>query len=62
MYAVVATRPDLCAVVTLLSRFQNKATVELWNSLKRILRYVKGTDSKSGAVEGFCSEDYYFIV
>lgn len=43
MYAVVGTRPDLCASVSYLSRYQSKPSEKLWQCLKRILRYVKGT-------------------
>lgn len=43
MYAVLGTRPDLCESVSLLSRFQDKANMNLYNALKRVLRYVKGT-------------------
>lgn len=43
MYAMLCTRPDLCVALNLLSRFQNKNNKELWQSLKRILRYIRGT-------------------
>lgn len=43
MYATVGSRPDLAASVYYLSRFQSKPNENLWKSLKRILRYVKGT-------------------
>lgn len=43
MYAVVGTRPDLCASVSYLSRYQSKPSEKLWQCLKRVLRYVKGT-------------------
>lgn len=43
MYAMLCTRPDLCFAVNLLSRYQNKNNKELWQNLKRVLRYVKGT-------------------
>jgi hypothetical protein len=43
MYAAVGSRPDLCAPVNILSRFQSKPCKELWNALKRVLRYIKGT-------------------
>lgn len=41
MYAMLCTRPDLC--ISLNSRFQNKNKKELWQNLKRKLRYIKGT-------------------
>lgn len=43
MYAMLGTRPDLCSSITLLSRFQNCASNDLWICLKRLLRYIKGT-------------------
>lgn len=43
MYAMLCTRPDLCVALNLLSRYQKKNNKELWQNLKRILRYVKGT-------------------
>lgn len=43
MYAMLCTRPDLCISLNLLSRFQNKNNKELWQNLKRILRYIKGS-------------------
>ena len=43
MYAVLGTRPDLCASVNILSRFQNCASTELWNCIKRVMRYIKHT-------------------
>ena len=43
MYAMLCTRPDLCYSVCLLSRFQSRPSKELWQLLKRELRYVKGT-------------------
>lgn len=43
MYAMLCTRPDLCVALNFLSKYQNKNNKELWQSLKRILRYIKGT-------------------
>lgn len=43
MYAMLGTRPDLCIVMSILSRFQSCASEELWKCLKRVMRYVKGT-------------------
>ena len=38
------TRPDLLFSVGLLSRFMEKPTQEHYNGVKRILRYIKGTE------------------
>lgn len=43
MYAMLGSRPDLCYPISYLSRFQDKASEELWTALKRVLRYIKGT-------------------
>lgn len=43
MYAMQCTRPDLCTAINFLSRYQNKNNKELWQNLKRVLRYIKGT-------------------
>ena len=51
------TRPDLLFYVGLLSRFMEKPTQEHYNGIKRILRYVKGTEGygllyKKGDIKG----------
>ena len=43
MYIMLCTRPDLCTSVSILSRYTNKNNKELWQCLKRVLRYLKGT-------------------
>lgn len=43
MYLMVCTRPDLTLTVSLLSRYMNKNNRELWQCLKRVLRYLQGT-------------------
>lgn len=43
MYAMLCTRPDLCTAVNVMSRYAAKNNIELWKSLKRILRYIKGS-------------------
>jgi len=42
MYLMLCTRPDLATSVNILSRYTNKNNIELWQCLKRILRYLKG--------------------
>lgn len=42
MYAMTCTRPDLCAAINILSRYQSKNNV-LWKCLKHLLKYIKGT-------------------
>lgn len=43
MYIMLCTRPDLSTSVNILSRYVNKNNIELWQCLKRVLRYLKGT-------------------
>lgn len=43
MYVMLCTRPDLSTCVNILSRYTNKNNKELWQCLKRVLRYLKGT-------------------
>lgn len=65
MYAVCGTRPDLCVSVYFLSRYQHCASVMLYKSLKRILRYIKGTldfalvySSTGTGMQGFVDADW----
>ena len=43
MYLMLCTRPDLSTAVNILSRYLNKNNKELWQCLKRVLRYIKGS-------------------
>ena len=43
MYAMMCTCPDICYAVRLISRFQSNPGIKHWMSVKRILRYLKGT-------------------
>ena len=61
------TRPDLLFSVGLLSRFMEKPTQEQYNGIKRILRYVKGTEDyglfykkgdMKGELIGFSDSDF----
>lgn len=66
MYLMIGSRPDLCFALNYLSRFQEKPSIEHWNCLKRLLRYVKGTTdyalvyqrSDAPAVVGYCDADW----
>ena len=42
-YAALGSRPDLCAPVNILSRYQDKPTKTIWGALKHLLRYISGT-------------------
>ncbi|KAM3205464.1 secreted RxLR effector protein like [Capsicum annuum] len=43
MYAMHCTRPDIGYAVGILSKFTGSPRVEHWNTLIRVLRYLKGT-------------------
>lgn len=43
MYLMICTRPDLSTSINILSRYTNKNNKELWQCLKRVLRYLQGT-------------------
>lgn len=42
---MLCTRPDLSTAVNILSRYLNKNNKELWRCLKRVLRYLKGSQN-----------------
>lgn len=43
LYITQITRPDLCYVINTLSKFNNKPEMQHWLALKRVMRYLKGT-------------------
>lgn len=43
MYAMLCIRLDLCFTISLASRFQSNPRKAYWSTVKRILRYIKGT-------------------
>ena len=43
MYAMMCTRPDICYVVGLVSRYQLNLGQKYRMVVKRIMRYLKGT-------------------
>ncbi|XP_071580046.1 uncharacterized protein [Temnothorax nylanderi] len=43
MFLMVATRPDLAYIVSVLSQFSEMPDESHWNGIKRIFRYLKGT-------------------
>lgn len=46
IYLATCTRPDLSFVVNKLSQYFSKPTVEQWNTVKHVLRYLNGTQDK----------------
>lgn len=45
MYLMLGSRPDISFAVNYFSRFQDKNTHEVWSHMKRILRYLKGSEN-----------------
>ncbi|XP_075633321.1 secreted RxLR effector protein 161-like [Castanea sativa] len=43
MYAMLCTRPDICFVVGMVSRYQSNPRPVYWQAVKRIFRYLRGT-------------------
>jgi hypothetical protein len=43
MFVMICTRPDIAQVVGAVSRYMANPGIEHWNTIKRILRYIKGT-------------------
>ena len=66
MYAMLATRPDLTVSVNILSRFQSYKNYYLWQCIKEVLRYIKGTlnlkltykKTESNILTGFSDSDW----
>jgi hypothetical protein len=45
MFAMICTRPDIAQAVRAVSRYMANPGIEHWNTIKRILRYIKGTSN-----------------
>ncbi|KAE8725167.1 Eukaryotic translation initiation factor 3 subunit E [Hibiscus syriacus] len=45
MFAMICTRPDIAQAVGVVSRYMANPGKEHWNTVKRILRYIKGTSN-----------------
>ncbi|XP_070011328.1 secreted RxLR effector protein 161-like [Nicotiana tabacum] len=52
MYVMMCTRPDICCVIGLVSRYQSDPGQQHWKAVKRILRYLKGTIDYSLCYQG----------
>lgn len=55
MFLMLGSRPDLSYSINYFSRFQSNYSDELWQGLKRILRYVKGTIDEGLVYKKTCS-------
>jgi hypothetical protein len=66
MYLMTCTRPDIATPVSMLSRYLDRPTDELWRHVVRIFRYLKSTidfglsfrEIESESVYGFCDSDF----
>ncbi|KAE8689483.1 CYP710A2 protein [Hibiscus syriacus] len=45
MFAMICTRPDIAQAVGVVSQYMANPDKEHWNTVKRILRYIKGTSN-----------------
>ncbi|KAL5744470.1 hypothetical protein ACOSP7_009685 [Xanthoceras sorbifolium] len=52
MFAMICTRPDIAQAVGVASRYMADLGKEHWNSMKRILRYIRGTSDVALCCEG----------
>jgi hypothetical protein len=65
MYAMLGTRPDIAYAVSLLSRYLKNPTEEHITGVKRVLRYLKGTEDyvlmfegQLKDLSGYCDADW----
>lgn len=62
MYLMVATRPDLAAAVSMVSKFLERSGKDQVEAVKRILRYVRGTvDMCLGFKKGMSLQMYGYV-
>ncbi|KAE8730652.1 putative galacturonosyltransferase 6 [Hibiscus syriacus] len=65
MFAMICTRPDIAQAVGVVSRYMANPGKEHWNTVKRILRYIKGTSNvalcyggSNLLINGYVDSDY----
>lgn len=65
MFAMICTRPDIAQAVGAVSRYMANPGKEHWNTIKRILRYIKGTSDAAlcyggseFTVKGYVDSDF----
>ena len=69
MHAMIGTRPDICFAVGAVSKFMSDPGKEHWTAVKRILRYLRGTqdyqlelsgsdNSTTVVLHGYCDSDW----
>ncbi|KAE8667060.1 Retrovirus-related Pol polyprotein from transposon TNT 1-94 [Hibiscus syriacus] len=52
MFVMICTRPDIAQAVGVVSRYMANPGKEHWNTIKRIMRYIKGTSNVALYYEG----------
>ncbi|KAE8696959.1 hypothetical protein F3Y22_tig00110637pilonHSYRG00407 [Hibiscus syriacus] len=65
MFAMICTRPDIAQAVGVVSRYMANPGKEHWNTVNRILRYIKGTSNvilcyggSNLLINGYVDSDY----
>ncbi|KAE8683046.1 hypothetical protein F3Y22_tig00111220pilonHSYRG00128 [Hibiscus syriacus] len=65
MFAMICTRPDIAQAVGVVSRYMTNPGKEHWNTVKRIMRYIKGTSNvalcyggSNLLINGYVDSDY----
>lgn len=67
LYISQITRPDISFVINFLSKYNKKPEMSHWTALKRVMRYLKGTEdyrlcykqnSEEDITHGFCDADW----
>lgn len=67
LYISQVTRPDISFVINMLSKYNNKPEIEHWIALKRVMRYLKGTENyrlrykkqpDESMTHGYCDADW----
>ena len=57
MYAMVCTRPNVAHAVGVFSRFMSKLGKEHWTTVKRVFRYLCGTNDYGLCYQGISGLD-----
>lgn len=67
LYVSHITRPDICYVINMLSKYNNNPDMRHWTALKRVMRYLKGTldyklsykkNLEETMTHGYCDADW----
>jgi hypothetical protein len=61
LYLSTATRPDICHVVSMVSRFNQNPGRQHWEAVKRIVKYLIGTPNMVGIVLGGHLENPFLL-